>query len=275
MNNKEAILQTIDKIAHLAMQPENKWLLEELQRRWGKIEDNASLASSIDSVGKIEKYLAIDYNIDSIAVRIDYSFIQDEILRMKLEADWREMLRYRCGVRKHEPDFLEFCRYANLQAEGIVNYYCNCKYKTEKGIKRACGIAEDKNLTYYNKLYLLKENIPYSIRDLLYRRVYQARNIQSHRGNEIENLNERVQERIKNHGLPVYKVGELLLINREKCFFSEKMAYEGKYNEFMQELKDEDIDYGAYEVKVWALSAPYDDVEKALLFLVEKVKETV
>lgn len=272
MDNREAIIKTIDRIAQLSKQPENKWLLEELQSKWG---GTISIGNSDKSIANIERYLAIDYDIDEIASKIDYSFVKDEVLRLKLESDWREMLRYRCGVRKHEPDFFEFCRYANLQAEGIINYYCHVKYKTESGIKRACGIDDGKSITYNNKLSLLKGFIPYSIRNLLYEKIYQARNIQSHRGVEIGKENSWIQEQIRLSGLPVYRIGENLFVNRYKCTFSEKLMYEESYYDFINNLKNSGIDYLAYEVKLWAISTPYEEVENALGQLVEKIKDNV
>ena len=108
---KQNILSHIDKIDQYARQPGNEWLLEELQRRFGTM-------SNMTELKHIEKYLALDFSIDDISTRIDYSFIKDDLLRMKLVSDWREMLRYRCHVRKHKPDFLEFCRFAYMQVEG-------------------------------------------------------------------------------------------------------------------------------------------------------------
>lgn len=100
---KKNILSHIDKIEQYARMPGNEWLLHELQRRFGN-------SASNPDIQRIEKYLALDYTIDSVSERIDYSFVIDEVLRMKLVSDWREMLRYRCYVRKHKPDFMEFCR---------------------------------------------------------------------------------------------------------------------------------------------------------------------
>lgn len=210
MDNREAIKKTIEKIAQLSKQPENEWLLRELQSKWGCINPYADRG---DSISNIEKYLAIDYDIDDMASRIDYSFVQDKVLRIKLESDWREMLRYRCGVRKHEPDFLEFCRFANLQAEGIVNYYCYTKYPTEEELKNKCNeysdlATEEKDprhfcrvrgeyATYNNKLNLIRSetNLAKSVIYSLSQEIYKARNLQSHRsslsstsGDKIEKL---------------------------------------------------------------------------------------
>lgn len=196
MDNREAIKKTIEKIAQLSKQPGNEWLLRELQSKWGSSHQNAERG---DSISNIEKYLAIDYEIDDIASQIDYSFVQNEVLRIKLESDWREMLRYRCGVRKHEPDFMEFCRFANLQAEGIVNYYCYTKYPTEEELRYKCneysGLATDEKdpryyckvkgegVTYNNKLNLIRveTNLAKGVVYSLSQEIYQARNVQSHR----------------------------------------------------------------------------------------------
>lgn len=272
MDNREAIKKTIEKIAQLSKQPGNEWLLRELQSKWGC---NSTSNGNSDSISNIERYLAIDYTIDEISSQIDYSFVQDEVLRIKLVSDWREMLRYRCSVRKHKPDFLEFCRYANLQAEGVVNYYCNVKYKNENGIRKACGLDEKANITYSNKLYLLKGFVPYSLRNNLYEKLYQARNIQSHRAVGSSKEHPWIQEQIKMSGLPIYKVGENLFINRYKCTFTEKLTYEEKYKLFLDNLKVAGVDYFTYEVKIWAASAPYDEVESTLGQLVEKIRENI
>lgn len=272
MDNRDAIIKTIDKIAQLSKRPENKWLLDELRSKWGYT--NPPTCDN-DSISNIERYLAIDYNIDEMAIQIDYSFVKDKVLRLKLEADWREMLRYRCGVRKHEPDFLEFCRYANLQAEGIINYYCHIQYGSEASLKRACGINEDKNVTYYSKIKLLKGFVPYSIRNFLYEKLYQARNIQSHRGVEIGEKHAWIQEQTRKSGLPVHRVGENLFVDRYKCTVSESLMYEERYNDFIENLKNAGIDYLTYEAKIWAKSSPYDEVENSLCQLVAKIKENI
>jgi len=202
MNNRDSIIKVIDKISQLSKQPGNEWLHEELCHRWGY--HNTSTNSN-DSITKIEKYLAIDYRIDEIATQIDYSFVRNEMLRMKLEADWREMLRYRCSVRKHSPDFYEFCRYVNLQAEGIVNYYCYTKYHSEEDLVRACNDynaeltnesdsnnprkyckVKGEKASYNNKLCLLRieTNLKGSDSFMLNKRIYPARNEQSHRSIE-------------------------------------------------------------------------------------------
>lgn len=214
MDNKEAILNAIDRISQLASQ--NPWLREELHRRWGNHVNNVSDVRSSE-IQRIEKYLAINYTIDDIAVGIDYSFVKDEGVRIRLEADWREMLRCRCGLRKHAPEFLEFCRYAHLQAEGIVNYYCYSKYSDDETLsgtlnkyfseardskdpKHYCEVKKGGLPTYNNKLNLLRIelSLAWNVFFTLFKRIYPARNSQSHSSpmkSSDEELKEWIQEK--------------------------------------------------------------------------------
>ena len=80
-------------------------------------------------VEKIERYLGLDYKLDTISPsgtlyhELDYSFIKDSAVRDMLVSDFREMMRYRYGTRSHKADFMEFCKYAHFQLEGLVNYF--------------------------------------------------------------------------------------------------------------------------------------------------------
>lgn len=85
--------------------------------------------ASVSRIDKIEEYLGLDYKLDYIFPSgtkyrdIDYSFVSDVTLREQLESDFREMMRFRYGCRSHEEDFDEFCRYAHMQLETLVNDY--------------------------------------------------------------------------------------------------------------------------------------------------------
>lgn len=150
MDNRDAIVTVINKIARISKLPGYEWLLEELNSRWGGKERDVSFYSN-EAINKIEKYLAIDYKIDSIGAGIDYSFIKNEMLRLQLEADWREMLRYRCGLRAHKIDIDEYCRYASLQAEGMTNYF----FKKEQNLS---SISEVNNLIDMYNIRINDEN---------------------------------------------------------------------------------------------------------------------
>ena len=51
--------------------------------------------------------------------------------------------------------------------------------------------------------------------------------------------------------------------------------YEERFSVFLENLKDAGIDYLTYEVKIWAISSPYNEVENSLCQLVEKIRENI
>ena len=143
-DKKAKIISHIDSIIAYAKQPGNEWLLEALHERL--------LKSSLHSM---EKYLGLDYIIDGKTVQLDCSFVKDEDLRMRLESDWREMLRYRCGTRNHCIDYVRYCVHAHFQCEGLVNYffsiYMGNSFKLDwfnECIERQNKINEDNKILY-------------------------------------------------------------------------------------------------------------------------------
>ena len=113
------------------------------------------IASNNDKIDQIEKYLGLDYSVDAQNSVIDYSYIKDEKVKNQLISDNREMMRFRYGTRYHEIDFDEFCRFAHLQAEMLLNYYydttCNSDLDLiKKHIKKynatANGVDEARNI---------------------------------------------------------------------------------------------------------------------------------
>jgi hypothetical protein len=82
-----------------------------------------------ERVDKIVQYLGLDFKLDTATpsdtkyAEISYSFIKDAAVRDMLVSDFREMMRFRYGTRSHKADFMEFCKYAHFQLEGLVNYF--------------------------------------------------------------------------------------------------------------------------------------------------------
>ena len=126
--DKNKIIEYINKIEQYARQ--YPWLLEELQCRFGNINNGFS---SIDRerLRKVEQYLSLDYDFQKVAFVAGYDYIDIPQLKEKLVMDWREMLRYRYGIAARPISFVNFCSYAHFQAEGIVNYY---HYKRDHGV---------------------------------------------------------------------------------------------------------------------------------------------
>lgn len=80
-------------------------------------------------VSHIEECLGIDFKLDGskqdrIAEQpVEYNFIKDDLIRDKVTAYYREMLRYRYATRNHKQCFGEFCRLAIIQVELMLNYF--------------------------------------------------------------------------------------------------------------------------------------------------------
>lgn len=141
----------------------------------------------------IEKYLSLDYNIDEVG-NADYSFIEEDYVKEKLNADFREMLRYRFGTRGHKVDFPEFCRFAVLQIEMLVNYYYDKRYKSDINLIEQALLVDNPN-TQFNqktsqvseialktKIYALRKEFGWSTTDInVYLYAIEVRNRQSHR----------------------------------------------------------------------------------------------
>lgn len=144
-------------------------------------------------IQNVEKYLSLDFNIDQVE-KADYSFIEEDYVREKLNADFREMLRYRFGTRGHKVDFAEFCRFAVLQIEMLVNYYYDKKYNKDiKSIQQALLVDNPKTqfnsqtklvseIALKTKIYGLRKEFGWYTSDInVYIYSIDIRNRQSHR----------------------------------------------------------------------------------------------
>ena len=115
----------------------NEWFKSEVKKIILESQTNTDTPKDIlHSYSELgDNYIIINPN----AWLIDYDDIPDENVQIRLKADCFEMARHRLGRanHKHSPDFLEFCRYAHLQIEELVNYYFQKKYEDNlKEIKK-------------------------------------------------------------------------------------------------------------------------------------------
>lgn len=110
-----------------------------------------------DAIRKIESYLSLDYDIDSRSFP-DYALVADETVRERLQADYREMLRFMFGTRNHRIDFPEFCRYATLQVELLVNYYYERKYDSDLERIKQAVVDGNKSVRNGETVYYFKPN---------------------------------------------------------------------------------------------------------------------
>lgn len=163
------------------------------------------IAGNNDKIDQIEKYLGLDYSVDAQNSVVDYSYIKDEKVKNQLISDNREMMRFRYGTRYHEIDFDEFCRFAHLQAEMLLNYYydttCNSnldliKERIKKYNATANGVDEARTILAisfpvkiwaFNEEYKKTFNEEYKGIDVdLFNHLRKVRNGVSHRSTEIE-----------------------------------------------------------------------------------------
>lgn len=118
---KENLVKLLKLVEEISMQPGNEWFKNLLQIKFSeKISILDSRAESLEAkINLIRDYLSVDLNRV-----IDYSYFE-EPTRESLFRDCLEMGRYEKGTPSHKIDFGEFCRYAHLQAEEMINYFFN------------------------------------------------------------------------------------------------------------------------------------------------------
>lgn len=114
----DKLLYLIDKIC---LDKENTWFKEKLRKMMTEVEIK-SVESNLQ-FDRIEKYL----KIDGVEI-IDYSDIANETIRTQLFRDCIEMSKYRLGKINDTINFDEYCRYAHLQAEELINFFYNEKF---------------------------------------------------------------------------------------------------------------------------------------------------
>lgn len=126
MDNREAIIKTIDKIAQLSKQPGNKWLLEEFFKRFGLEETGGN--SKLDEI--------YEYCIEKVIKEQAKGFYKDisfKDIEPQLEFDFVRMERAR-----RRNDFDEFAMAIYQQIERITNVVCSNK-KLNESVSKLMG----------------------------------------------------------------------------------------------------------------------------------------
>ena len=150
---KESLEKLLVLIDEISAREENEWFKEELHKKYGAlngnpVQNNSSSSSFNLQINNIEKYLKLDgYTV------IDYSAIANETVRNQLFRDCIEMSKYRLGKINDTINFDEYCRYAHLQAEELINYFYNEKFSgkiedIENFIKNQLPTYAPKSKTY-------------------------------------------------------------------------------------------------------------------------------
>lgn len=288
--NKDQLDKLLKFIKRLVDEPGNEEFTDKLCKMLN-MSSTPSLPLDNSKVSHIEKYLGLDYRLDSASPIIDYSFINDEYVRERLNSDNREMLRYRFGLRGHKEDFKEVCRYAVLQEELLLNYYfTNCFTSYEHIQSFLCQQIEsvynkkiEKKGSVDNKLlnekerelnkikdYSAYEYVPLSTKQKAFANKYgeekvleyarRVRNELSHRNTELEEDN-IISEKQYLEGLGV-RISNSGYIDSSQfnnnAVLSTRVLSDKRYWDFIY--------------KVWKGKKPSDDVISALQQFTEKIK---
>lgn len=265
--NKEHLNRLLKFIKQLINEPGNDDFVNGLRMLLNIPTNNTKL---ID----IEKYLGLDYELDNVIPNIDYSFISEPYIRNQLDSDFREMLRYRYGVRSHKIDFSEYCRFAMLQVEQLLNYYYKKKFTSNEEIFDYISLNAPwfkiekvdsvKSLSLSVKLSAFSTNLEKKLRDCLdFTR--EVRNEQSHRNpdEKINKINE-FKTKLLNMELPLNKDGEIYWLGIKDN--DELLA------KFYSIEKSE---YRSYRYQLWRLKEPFDNVFEAIYEMVNVIKSDI
>lgn len=210
-----------------------------------------------DAIEKIEHYLGLDYSLDRAIPRIDYSFVTEDDIRNQLEADYREMLRYRYGLRAHKVDFMEFCRYVQLQAEMVLNYYYNSNFKDDNDILAHLSevlpwLGKIKYKSYQVMLsgFCKDHNIDYNLMD----GVREIRNTQSHRSTTVIDINNMIAK------------AEIFAKEHAVWFNMDTKTFSISTKQDIKELfkKEIGIEMKSYNLHAIAHTQPYNDIINSL-----------
>lgn len=182
--NKKELNKVVDFVKAVKELPGNEEFIANLRDVLGMNNSVAQIPLKTEKIDAIEKYLGLDYSLDDSITIVDYSFVIDHRVRAQLESDCREMMRYRYGTRGHKIDFMEFCRYVQLQAEMLLNYYYDIRFESQddlllhlKGLSN--NNIELKTISYASMLYGFKNE--HNWKDQMLDLVREVRNSQSHR----------------------------------------------------------------------------------------------
>lgn len=261
----EKLTAVIDKVMQLARQ--NAEFDAMLRKKLGSTA-SAQFVSD-NRIKNIERYLGLDYYLDNIASIIDYSFVALPDVRAQLISDNREMLRFRYGTRYHKIDFFEFCRYAHLQAEMLLNYYYDVKFRSDLEAIKAC-VSEHNSypvaanvkslgaISYNNKLWAFHVRFKDRINVLLLNNICKVRNESSHRSMEQAALTtEKYRKRLESRGFSFRDSGWLNTQwpENEQGYRLQRI--------FESEIKTGD-DYRRYCYLLWLNRQPYEEIVEGI-----------
>lgn len=267
--------EVLSKIIRLSKQ--NEEFGARLRKAIGTESPAAGGGQYDERIEKIEKYLGLDFDVDSKPSTIDYSFVSIDEAREQLVCDNREMMRFRYGTRYHAESFPEYCRYAQLQLEMLLNYYYDQKNGGDlarmkahiKSFNKTVKVDEAKSLVaipYDAKRWAFCAEFKVSfVTNLTLGYIKDMRNGLSHRSVDDEEFDIYYYRQ--------YLTGELGLplgMNGEIDYFKIKDDA-GKMYAYEKERKTSD--YRLYCYILWRNGEPYDEVAAAVKAVATHVRD--
>lgn len=271
--NREYLKKLLDFLQRrIINKPENTWFVDELRGMLSTHNQHCIQPKENGILNKIEKYLALDYQLDDSHTIIDYSFVKNDYIRKCLDADCREMLRYRYGLRGHIKNFEEFCRFAFMQVERIINAYYNL-----------CGNTMSERIVHlqqFNPKYSpAKDKLPNSIEGIPFNFKLYAFNTELQVGIGVYNIVDRLSKirNYQSHGATINSDEVLFNEHRDKLsrqgyplridslvdWNALKNNYPTLYNLYNNTIKNSP-EHKRYIEICWQKTIPYDDVIWAL-----------
>lgn len=270
MDNK--LRTTIDNIIRLSKQ--NPEFNAEMRKYFGGSDVGHVNANDDAAINKIEHYLGLDVYIDRMDASIDYSYIKERTVRDQLECDNREMMRFRYGTRYHKIIFPEFCRYAQLQGEMLLNYFYTTieagnitkikKHITDYNSKAKFGNETNEvfKISFNVKKWAFANEFSLSS-NYVWNNIIQVRNLVSH-GSPIavdERFIKEYFEKIKNQGYIIKADGSLANWNKLD------KDHRNYYNKNIRNTEDNK----KYTFEVWLSEEPFETVTDAVKEMNEKI----
>lgn len=269
----DKLKSTLQKIKALADQ--NPEFASEMRKMFGNTSPAVPVSNG-DSIKNIEKYLALDYYVDDKDSIIDYSYIGDMDVRMQLVSDNREMMRFRYGTRYHEIDFSEFCRYAQMQSEMLLNYFYFLKdgelekikahilkYNSWAKLTSATSLA---SISYNSKIWAFRNE--FGLKDInIWDNVREVRNELSHRSPEKDQMEiEMYKKKLQSMNIPLKDDGEA-----NWYIISQNAELQTFFTEGIQKTAE----YKRYSYLVWYHGKPFESIIGALKNLSDQVKKSL
>lgn len=263
---KEDLKKLLTFLGNIIREPDNSWFVDELYSMLSSRNDNKN------SLAKIEKYLGLEYNIDKFVPLIDFTFVEDEYTRECFNADYREMLRYRLGLRGHKINFSEYCRFSLIIAERALNIFYSKEIDIE-AIKRRLKTFNSsakidnakalKDISFSVKLWSFCSE--YNLKSVkhTFDSVREVRNMRSHGQVSTEDDETWFQgfyQQFKRCGFPLRKDGTI-------DWYTLKNENPDLWEYYQKEIQNTDA-HKRYIQVAWQREQPFDEVHNSLKELV-------